>query len=185
MEYVVSALGAPKETASGRRDGYSVLGLSTTPSHSQQLASANIAGARRAINSASPLDTAMPEKLAVLDPSWSVEGFTIAGMTLAAVKRLADRAVRKRKEPGPPSTMRQGGPRKAGERLTTADVCFEIIRPATEQLQCAYVELASAVLPGEVGRADAFVSHAWLFDFAELVSALEGGEPSAQYAILG
>ena len=35
MEYVVSALGAPKETASGRRDGYSVLGLSTTPSHSQ------------------------------------------------------------------------------------------------------------------------------------------------------
>ena len=35
MEYVVSALGAPKKTASGRRDGYSVLGLSTTPSHSQ------------------------------------------------------------------------------------------------------------------------------------------------------
>ena len=181
MEYVVSALGAPKEATRGRRDGYSFLGLSDTPSHSEQPASASIADARRAINSATPFATAKPRgQLAMLDPSWSINGFTIAGMTLAAFKRLAEKAVRKRKDPGQPSTMRTGGPRKAGERLTTADVCFEIIRPATEQLQCAYVELESAVLPGEVGPADAFVSHAWLYDFAELVSALEAANLSPE-----
>jgi len=62
------------------------------------------------------------------------------------------------------------GFRQAGEALTTADVCYEIVRPATEGRRCPYCELAEA---GEMGTAQAFVSHAWLYPFELLVSALE------------
>ena len=54
--------------------------------------------------------------------------------------------------------------------LTTADVCYEIVRPATEGRRCPYCELAEA---GEMGTAQAFVSHAWRYPFELLVSALE------------
>ena len=42
--------------------------------------------------------------------------------------------------------------------------------PATEGRRCPYCELAEA---GEMGTAQAFVSHAWLYPFELLVSALE------------
>ena len=111
------------------------------------------------------------------------EAFSILGLTIACLKRLKALAEQKKLEPGPPTASRPGGPRTAGEGLTTADVCFEIIIPTTGPHECAYIELTSVVAPSEVGRADAFVSHAWLYDFAELVSALEAANlpPSTKF----
>ena len=63
------------------------------------------------------------------------------------------------------------GARRAGEPLTTADVCFEVVKPATAARKCSFAELDAA--PGESGPATAFVSHAWLYPFEWLVSALE------------
>ena len=84
---------------------------------------------------------------------------------------------------GPPSDTRvalnadgkqTGAPRGAGEVLTTADVCFEVVKPATAARRCSYAELDAA--PGESGPATAFVSHAWLYPFEWLVSALEAAD---------
>ena len=91
-------------------------------------------------------------------------------MTLSVLLRLRGLARKRQAEEGPPSQGRNGGLRAAGEGLTTADVCYEIVRPATEGPNCAYCELAET---GEMGPADAFVSHAWLFPFELLVNALE------------
>ena len=100
----------------------------------------------------------------------SLEGFTLIGVTLSVLQRLRGLARERQGEAGPPSAIRSGGSRQAGEELTTADVCFEIVRPATEGRRCPYCELAEA---GEMGTAQAFVSHAWLYPFELLVSALE------------
>ena len=100
----------------------------------------------------------------------SLEGFTLIGVTLSVLQRLRGLARERQDEAGPPSAIRSGGSRQAGEELTTADVCYEIVRPATEGRRCPYCELAEA---GEMGTAQAFVSHAWLYPFELLVSALE------------
>ena len=100
----------------------------------------------------------------------SLEGFTLIGVTLSVLQRLRGLARERQGEAGPPSAIRSGGSRQAGEALTTADVCYEIVRPATEGRRCPYCELAEA---GEMGTAQAFVSHAWLYPFELLVSALE------------
>ena len=100
----------------------------------------------------------------------SLVGFTLTGVTLSVLQRLRGLARERQGEAGPPSATRGGERRQAGEALTTADVCFEIVRPATEGPSCPYCELAEA---DEVGTAQAFVSHAWLYPFELLVSALE------------
>ena len=71
-------------------------------------------------------------------------------------------------------TSNGSAPRNAGEVLTTADVCFEVVTPATAARQCSFAELDAA--PGESGPATAFVSHAWLYPFEWLVSALEAAK---------
>ena len=100
----------------------------------------------------------------------SLVGFTLTGVTLSVLQRLRGLARERQGEAGPPSATRGGERRQAGEALTTADVCFEIVRPATEGPSCPYCELAEA---DEIGTAQAFVSHAWLYPFELLVSALE------------
>ena len=96
------------------------------------------------------------------------------------LRRLCESAVEKRAAAGPPSDMRTAlsadfeliqAPRRISEPLTTADVCFEVVKPATAARKCSYAELDAA--PGESGLAMAFVSHAWLYPFEWLVSALE------------
>ena len=59
------------------------------------------------------------------------EAFSIIGLPIACLKRLAAEAEKRRAKRGPPAPGRKGGRRKAGKALTTADVCFEIIKPAT------------------------------------------------------
>ena len=63
---------------------------------------------------------------------------------------------------------RDGSRRAAGEPLTTADVCAELVKPATAARQCAYVEVAAHTVPATV-----YVSHAWKYLFHQVVDALE------------
>ena len=89
-----------------------------------------------------------------------LEGFTLTGVTLAVLRRLRESALEKRAAPGPPSDMRTAlepavgsrgkviyAPRRAGEPLTTADVCFEVVKPATAARKCSYAELDAAPSP--------------------------------------
>ena len=116
-----------------------------------------------------------------------LDGFTLTGVTLPVLRRLRESALEKRAAPGPPSDKRTAlepavgsrgkvifAPRNAGEPLTTADVCFEVVKPATAARKCSYAELDAA--PGESGPATAFVSHAWLYPFEWVVSALEAAD---------
>ena len=109
-----------------------------------------------------------------------LDGITLTGVSLSFLQRLRAGAVKKRAAAGPPSDTRTAcdalgkqlrAPRREGEPLTTGDVCFEIIKPATAARKCAYAELDAA--PGESGQATAFVSHAWSYPFDWLISALE------------
>ena len=109
-----------------------------------------------------------------------LDGITLTGVSLSFLQRLRAGAVKKRAAAGPPSDTRTAcdalgkqlrAPRREGEPLTTGDVCFEIVKPATAARKCAYAELDAA--PGESGQATAFVSHAWSYPFDWLISALE------------
>ena len=62
---------------------------------------------------------------------------------------------------------------------STGAVCFELVKPATRQLKCAFVDLPqmqalrdSAGRPA-VGLAAVFVSHAWNNNFLDFVAAVE------------
>ncbi|XRB21685.1 tetratricopeptide repeat [Pseudoscourfieldia marina] len=58
------------------------------------------------------------------------------------------------------------------ELMTTNDVCFGIVKPATEHVRTSYVELLKSTEPAEVKSATAFVSHAWKYIFVNVVDAL-------------
>ena len=53
---------------------------------------------------------------------------------------------------------------------TTSEVCNGLIKPRTEEKQCAYVD----TLPSDlVADATVFVSHAWRYDLADSVDVME------------
>ena len=54
---------------------------------------------------------------------------------------------------------------------TTADVCAQVVLPATAARRCAYAELLP---PETLSPATHFVSHAWAGSFAELVAVVDG-----------
>ena len=57
--------------------------------------------------------------------------------------------------------------------MTTNDVCFGIVKPATEHVKTSYAEmLSNTTEPGEVNDATVFVSHAWKYTFVDVVDAL-------------
>ena len=58
------------------------------------------------------------------------------------------------------------------ELMTTNDVCFGIVKPATEQVKTSYAEMLSNTQPREVQKATVFVSHAWKYTFVNVVDAL-------------
>jgi hypothetical protein len=88
-------------------------------------------------------------------------------VTLTTLRALRDEAVElASRESAVP--RRDGSRRAAGEPLTTADVCIELVKPATAARQCAYVEVAAHTVPATV-----YVSHAWKYLFHQVVDALE------------
>ena len=48
---------------------------------------------------------------------------------------------------------------------STFDVVMKIIKPATKERLCRYVELAEEESPGSVGTATIFASHTWRAPF--------------------
>lgn len=59
------------------------------------------------------------------------------------------------------------------EGLSTEDVCREIVKPTTKQLQSSYCDwLKSENHPGFAEIATVFISHAWKFKFLDVVDAL-------------
>ena len=54
--------------------------------------------------------------------------------------------------------------------LTTREVCYRIIKPATQEQQCAFVDLLHG--SDDVGKATVFVSHAWDSNVNEIISAM-------------
>ena len=60
--------------------------------------------------------------------------------------------------------------------LTTEDVCAKLIKPATLDKQCAYIDLLHGETAGDgtpsVGPATCFVSHAWKCTFRDVVNCL-------------
>ena len=73
---------------------------------------------------------------------------------------------------------------------TTGAVCYEVVKPATRERQCAYVELLRGRSRGgvpAVARATIFLSHAWGNPLESLVVAAEarlGGEAETTYVWL-
>lgn len=62
-----------------------------------------------------------------------------------------------------------------GDDFTTADVCFKYIVPQTTSKSCSYVDLLLTKGPDSqalVGPANAFVSHAWFYNFKDTIANL-------------
>ena len=57
-------------------------------------------------------------------------------------------------------------------RYSSLEVVQNFIKPRTRGRSCSYVALLEACSPTNVGKASAFVSHAWHAPFADLVAAL-------------
>lgn len=102
----------------------------------------------------------------------AAEGDAPPGVTLEALLELRKLAEHHSHLPGPARTWRpwDPAPRAAGEPLTTADLCFEAVKPLTEDIQDAYIHRVPkrCVRP----RATVFVSHAWAGNFVDLVDTI-------------
>ena len=55
---------------------------------------------------------------------------------------------------------------------TTADACFQLVVPATNAAKCSYAEARKILAAADVQHATIFLSHAWKYDFADVVSAM-------------
>ena len=62
--------------------------------------------------------------------------------------------------------------------LSVDDVCEKLVKPATRSLNAAYTEIFKRKNARFVGRANVFVSHAWLCKMTDLLSALKNWEDS-------
>jgi hypothetical protein len=63
-------------------------------------------------------------------------------------------------------------------RLTTKDVCEELIKPLTRTHECSFVDMCGrhgkeTALGSRIDKAEVFVSHAWKYSFAGTVDALQ------------
>ena len=70
--------------------------------------------------------------------------------------------------------------------LTTTQVCYRIIKPATAERRCAYSTLlhgrTDAAGQAYVRTATVFVSHAWSYRFLDLVDTLTASYPEGSDA---
>ncbi len=57
--------------------------------------------------------------------------------------------------------------------LSTLDICKIYIKPKTASLSCSYCEYLQQDQPDAVGVAQVFISHAWQYNFLDVVDALQ------------
>eukprot|EP00937_MAST-01D_sp_MAST-1D-sp2_P001703 g1703.t1 len=73
-----------------------------------------------------------------------------------------------------------------GSRMTTAEVCDNIIKPTTVRAKCSYYDMLQVLdraHPGEqpwAGRSSYFLSHSWSYRFVELINIIETFESQSQ-----
>jgi hypothetical protein len=65
--------------------------------------------------------------------------------------------------------VERNGGRCAFKGLTTEDVCNQFVKESTKITQCSYVELLHAENNVVVGKATEFISHAWRYDFLDVL----------------
>jgi tetratricopeptide (TPR) repeat protein len=59
--------------------------------------------------------------------------------------------------------------------LTTTDVCEKIVKPLTVKYECSFCELLKSMNhPAYADRAQVFISHAWKYNFTDVIDALQG-----------
>jgi len=66
----------------------------------------------------------------------------------------------------------QCGGREVLEGLTTTEVCERFVKPLTEKTQSSYCDLLHHINHPSVGEAKVFISHAWKFQFLDVVDSL-------------
>ena len=71
--------------------------------------------------------------------------------------------------------------KKVPAGMSTLDVMLNYIKPETKEKFCRYVEIIAEQTPGDVGKAEAFISHTWKAPFRDLVSALAAYLSDGQY----
>jgi hypothetical protein len=64
------------------------------------------------------------------------------------------------------------GGRAALEGLTTTEVCDQFIKPMTESSQSSYCDFLREIEHEAVGEATVFISHAWKYNFLDVVDSL-------------
>lgn len=68
--------------------------------------------------------------------------------------------------------FQHGGPSAFGG-LSTGDVKSKFLLPCTSRMRCSYAALLSMQESPEVGRANAFISHAYFYEFLDVLEAVE------------
>jgi tetratricopeptide (TPR) repeat protein len=62
-------------------------------------------------------------------------------------------------------------PKTAG--MTTEQVCETIVKPNTASDKCSFCEYEQHVNPSVIGKADVFISHAWKYNFCDVLETLK------------
>lgn len=75
------------------------------------------------------------------------------------------------------------GGKKAFSMLTTAQVCDIFIKPATFTKRESFCDMQHRAQPSRVNAANVFVSHAWGYQFLNVVDALENWVPPSAPAL--
>ena len=57
--------------------------------------------------------------------------------------------------------------------MTTEQVCYLFIKPKTFANNGSFIDQLSRNNPAAVGKANAFISHAWLYKFVDVKIAIE------------
>ena len=105
------------------------------------------------------------------EEAWNPSNFFDRGVSITIVKDVLKK-YEKVRDMACLITKPEGGTRNAsnGEKLVEL-----VVKKNCQIDKCSYVELLGKDPNnwGELGKCNAFISHAWQYDFAELVSAVE------------
>lgn len=58
-------------------------------------------------------------------------------------------------------------------QFTTNDVCEKFVKPMTSQYRVSYCDYLKALNHPSVGKAEVFISHAWKYNFLDVITALQ------------
>ena len=140
--------------------------------HCTAMSKRDSSGKTTASSSKLPAESFAPPVPSTLCFVPSSDRMPTAGVTLVVLERLLSlaerqtRRLRKKKQKGEDGKATE----PANSLLKTFAICENMVKPATWQRRCPYIDL---VEEQEKGQANIFVSHAWMYDFRVVVQALK------------